>query len=758
LSEKRFALIIANDKYDDESLSELQAPRLDANALANVLGDPESGNFLVQILVNKQSHRVDQAIETFFSDRGRDDLLLLYFSGHGVKDEDGKLYFATPDTKRDRLMSTAVSASFVNDLMRRTRARTQVLLLDCCYSGAFAKGMIAKSGAVGTSIRTNDYFQGRGRVVLTASDAMQYAFEEGELVEEGAVNSIFTSAIVDGIKTWKADRDNDDRISITELHDYVDSYVHERTPHQRPSMWSFETQGEIIIAEREYIPEVEEEIPGKVPEEAPEEIAEEVPEEIKTSVDLEPPVRPVRAFPFAQSIALLIFIGGIIGIAYWQGIIPFSPEAEVEVPEVPLITHFTTDGSTLSWNVLGATTVGIDNGIGNVALSGTTSVSPDETTTYTLTASNGYVSRYATVQVAVEAMVVPVIDYFEAEGSTLSWSVSGATSVRIDNGIGNVALSGTTSVSPDETTTYTLTATNGDQSTNATVQVAVEAMVVPVIDYFEAEGSTLSWNVLGATTVRIDNGIGNVALSGTTSVSPDETTTYTLTATYGDQSTNASVQVVVEEIDVSVIYYFSADSRVYTFTFYHLSDTTTPTYYQLELWTEIRNASVPIDYVKVIFPEYINGKSEQQLLLDDSSADLLTYFHQLNMPSPVTGEFIFEVGASGETHRETVYLSADSYCQATVNISSPMEGQHFASSGDLVFDWTTDQSIISCFKVCLFQGVDHIFVYDYHTEEVPLYYNGPKLDPDYYNLHIHLHTPTDFQGEIQVDGKIYIDN
>ena len=260
MSEKRFALIIANDRYDDESLRELQAPQLDADALAKVLGDPETCNFYVQILVNKRSHRVNQVIEAFFNDRGRDDLLLLYFSGHGLKDEDGKLYFATSDTNRKRLLTTSIPATLINDLMRRTRSRRQVLLLDCCYSGAFAKGMIAKSGsAVGSSIGTNDYFQGKGRVVLTASDAMQYAFEEGELVEEGAVNSLFTSAIVDGIETWKADSDGNDRITVTELYGYVDSYVLERTPHQRPSMWSFDTQGEIIIAEREHVPEVEDE-------------------------------------------------------------------------------------------------------------------------------------------------------------------------------------------------------------------------------------------------------------------------------------------------------------------------------------------------------------------------------------------------------------------------------------------------------------------------------------------------------------------
>src|SRR4030042_2090124 len=42
------------------------------------------------------------------------------------------------------------------------------------------------------------------------------------------------------------------------------------------------------------------------------------------------------------------------------------------------------------------------------------------------------------------------------------------------------------------------------------------------------ESSTLSWSVTGATTVSIDQGIGNVALTGTRVVMPGATTVYTL--------------------------------------------------------------------------------------------------------------------------------------------------------------------------------------------------------------------------------------
>ena len=78
---------------------------------------------------------------------------------------------------------------------------------------------------------------------------------------------------------------------------------------------------------------------------------------------------------------------------------------------------------------------------------------------------------------------VPIINSFLAspsiitvgESSTLSWNVTDATTVTIDHGVGIVALSGTTTVSPITTTTYTLTATNTAGSVTATTTVTVSS-------------------------------------------------------------------------------------------------------------------------------------------------------------------------------------------------------------------------------------------------------------------------------------------
>ena len=240
----REALIVASARYSDPVLQQLQAPAGDAHHLSAVLSKPDIGNFQVKELIDQPSYEVSAAIEEFFANRQPDDLVLLYFSGHGIKDEDGRLFFATSNTKRSRLLSTAVPASMVNAAMLRSRSRRQLLILDCCYSGAFARGMFAKSDA---RVDTIDHFQGTGRIVLTASDATQYAMEEERVTGEG-MRSIFTEIIVEGLRTGAADINFDGMISLDELYDYTLDRVSARNPAQKPMKWVLGATGEIIIA------------------------------------------------------------------------------------------------------------------------------------------------------------------------------------------------------------------------------------------------------------------------------------------------------------------------------------------------------------------------------------------------------------------------------------------------------------------------------------------------------------------------------
>jgi uncharacterized caspase-like protein len=142
---QRKALIIANDEYEQEALRNLLAPEADAEALRRVLGDRQIGDFAVQVVRNEPAYVIQAQIEELFAESRSDDLLLLHFSGHGLKSESGKLFFAASNTRPDRLRATAVSAEFVQQCMQDARSRSVVLLLDCCYGGAFAEGVTVRA-------------------------------------------------------------------------------------------------------------------------------------------------------------------------------------------------------------------------------------------------------------------------------------------------------------------------------------------------------------------------------------------------------------------------------------------------------------------------------------------------------------------------------------------------------------------------------------------------------------------------------------
>jgi hypothetical protein len=251
---RRLALIVATDVYEDPGLHKLRAPAEDAEALAEVLGDPELGDFEVSTLHNETHWTIGQRVEAMLAEAKLDDLIVLHFSCHGIKDDSGELYLAATNTKPNLLATTAVEAALVNRLVRRSRSQRIVLLLDCCFGGAFERGMAARAaGDVDVSDqfrqRDQDLGGGRGRVVITASSAMEFAFEGSDLADSsGPRPSIFTGSLVDGLRTGEADRDNDGMFSLGEVYDYVFDRVRQASPNQTPNKFEFGVQGEFILA------------------------------------------------------------------------------------------------------------------------------------------------------------------------------------------------------------------------------------------------------------------------------------------------------------------------------------------------------------------------------------------------------------------------------------------------------------------------------------------------------------------------------
>ena len=117
MAESRSALIVATGTYADARLARLDGPARDAAALEEVLAAAEIGDFDVSVVLDQPAALVTEQLEGFFANRNREDLLLVHFSCHGLKDDDGQLYLAAADTKIDRLMSTGIEAGWVNRLI-----------------------------------------------------------------------------------------------------------------------------------------------------------------------------------------------------------------------------------------------------------------------------------------------------------------------------------------------------------------------------------------------------------------------------------------------------------------------------------------------------------------------------------------------------------------------------------------------------------------------------------------------------------------
>jgi uncharacterized caspase-like protein len=246
LTAKR-ALLIGNSR-SATNLPPLRAAAGDIAALARVLGDPEIGGFdEVTPLLDGTSSQIRREIARFLAKRAHDDLLLLYFTSHGVLDERGTLHLAVQDTELEFLSATAIPAAFLTGEMDRCHSRRQILILDCCYSGAFERGAKGAVAVPATTFEGN----GVGRVVLTASDSTESAWEpEASASQDGAsaTLSVFTRHLIAGLETGDADLDQDGLVTVDELYSYVYDRVVTENPRQTPGKWSYRQQGDLVVA------------------------------------------------------------------------------------------------------------------------------------------------------------------------------------------------------------------------------------------------------------------------------------------------------------------------------------------------------------------------------------------------------------------------------------------------------------------------------------------------------------------------------
>ncbi len=243
MTSKRYAVLIGSSEFSDPELQSLRCPECDVHGLSDILASEHYGNFSeISKSINEPHHVVLRKLEEVFTKAEPDDLVLIYFSGHGELNRMGKLRLVTTNTELNALYSTSVPIESIqhciSDISRTNRI---LIILDCCNAGAVGKAFEATKGS-----RDEQYAElsrGRGIYVLAASTAFDVAVERKD-DEYGA----FTKFIIEGIQTWEA-ADKDGNVTVDSLYDYLYRRMQKEIG-KTPKKWDIGVQDTLIIASR----------------------------------------------------------------------------------------------------------------------------------------------------------------------------------------------------------------------------------------------------------------------------------------------------------------------------------------------------------------------------------------------------------------------------------------------------------------------------------------------------------------------------
>ncbi|MBE9062345.1 SUMF1/EgtB/PvdO family nonheme iron enzyme [cf. Phormidesmis sp. LEGE 11477] len=241
---RKVALLIGVDDYGT-GLKSLRCPTNGVAAMRSVLRNPDIGGFdQVVALMDPDVGDMRSRICEVFAHLQKEDMVLFYFTGHGIKDMSGDFYLTTSQTELFESgrpnAGTAVEAHFLKRELSNSWAERKVVILDCCFGAAFADGFLAMNNNI---VDIASHFGGKGWCVMTSSTSSRYALEQ-----EGESLSIYTRYLVEGLKTGGAALDGQDSISAQNLHEYVKTQIQVAAPAMEPAIFNGQEGHDIIIA------------------------------------------------------------------------------------------------------------------------------------------------------------------------------------------------------------------------------------------------------------------------------------------------------------------------------------------------------------------------------------------------------------------------------------------------------------------------------------------------------------------------------
>jgi uncharacterized caspase-like protein len=239
-SGRKYALVIGISKYKNnlQGIPNLEYADADARSIYEFLQQPSAGRFAREdmlILTNEQATlaRIRQALNSFVATASADDLLLIFFAGHGAPDPSAPqdLYVIAYDTSITNMSETALPMSDLRRYIEQNiRSKRVVLLLDTCHSAALSTEATRDLGNNLANLYLEKLlYREEGRAVITSSDVNEPARESQRW---GNGHGVFTYYLLEGLK-GRADTNQDHLVTVGELFRYVRQKVRLDTQFQQ---------------------------------------------------------------------------------------------------------------------------------------------------------------------------------------------------------------------------------------------------------------------------------------------------------------------------------------------------------------------------------------------------------------------------------------------------------------------------------------------------------------------------------------------
>jgi hypothetical protein len=242
---ERFAVVIGVSRHTDSRLN-LRFAERDAAAMRDFFLDPKRGgvppgNLLYLVNESATVAAVRSALNTFLQKPGPQDLVLIYFAGHGAPDvrRPQNLYLVTSETDLSNMGGSAVPMSDIQGAYERTIQGRVLTLVDACHSAGVTTGLQNLSNQSWTRLGYAD-----GRAVITASEVNQFSLESEQW---GGGHGAFTYFVLQGLD-GAADANHDLQITVGELFDFVrDSVTSATDGKQTPSALAGGARGMVLV-------------------------------------------------------------------------------------------------------------------------------------------------------------------------------------------------------------------------------------------------------------------------------------------------------------------------------------------------------------------------------------------------------------------------------------------------------------------------------------------------------------------------------